>query len=99
MPDWKDEIRRRLSGLKLEPVQEAEIVEELAQHLDDVYQRSIATGLSEHESKRIALGELADGDALPHQLKRVHKPFHEAPVPGGSASVEESSPPRTRSAY
>jgi hypothetical protein len=56
----------------------------LAQHLDDVYQRSIAKGFSEHESKRIALRELADADVLPSELKRVHKPFHETPVPGGA---------------
>lgn len=84
MPDWKDEIRRRLSGLKLEPAREAEIVEELAQHLDDVYQRAIAKGLPEQESKRMALRELAGADSLPNELKRVQKPFHEAPVPGGT---------------
>ncbi len=81
MPDWKDEIRRRLSELKLEPAREAEIVEELAQHLDDVYQRSIAKGLSEHQSKRIALDDL---DALPKELTRIQKPFHDEPVLGGN---------------
>ena len=35
MPEWKKEIRRRLDRLELEPTREAEIVEELAQHLDD----------------------------------------------------------------
>ena len=84
MPDWKDEIRRRLSTLKLEPARESEIVEELDQHLEDVYQRSIAKGLSDHEAKRIALRELADAESLPNELKRVQKPFHEPPVPGGS---------------
>ena len=84
MPDWKQEITGRLASLRLQPAQEAEIVEELAQHLDDVYQRSIAKGFSEHESKRIALRELADADVLPSELKRVHKPFHETPVPGGA---------------
>ena len=84
MPDWKDEIRRRLSALKLEPAREGEIVEELAQHLDDVYQRAIAKGLSEQEAKRMALRELADSESLPNELKRIQKPFHEAPVPGGS---------------
>ena len=32
MPEWKDEVRKRLSRLNLEPAHEAEIVEELAQH-------------------------------------------------------------------
>ncbi|HEX5966765.1 MAG TPA: permease prefix domain 1-containing protein, partial [Pyrinomonadaceae bacterium] len=83
MPDWSEVVRRRLATLQLQPAKEAEIVEELAQHLDDVYQRSLAKGFSEHESRQIALRELADADSLPTELKRVHKPFNEAPVPGG----------------
>src|SRR5688572_12005400 len=84
MPDWRKEIERRLASLQLEPAQETEIVEELAQHLDDVYHRSISKGLSEHESRRIALRELADTDSLPTELRHVHKLFHEPPVPGGT---------------
>jgi putative ABC transport system permease protein len=84
MPDWNEEIRKRLAGLRLAPARESEIVEELAQHLDDVYQRSIGKGLSAHDATRIALTELADSDILPNELRRVHKPFHEAPVPGGT---------------
>ena len=33
MPDWKEHVRPRLSGLRLSPTREAEIVEELSQHL------------------------------------------------------------------
>src|SRR5688572_11473457 len=84
MPDWREEIRTRLAGLRLEPAREGEIIEELAQHLDDVYRRLIANGFSEHESKRMALAELADPNSLPNELKRVHKPYYEAPVPGGA---------------
>jgi hypothetical protein len=38
MPEWKEEIRDLLAGLKLAPTREAEIVEELAQHLEDRYE-------------------------------------------------------------
>jgi hypothetical protein len=34
-PDWKRELERRLAGLPLAPEREAEIVEELAQHMAD----------------------------------------------------------------
>jgi putative ABC transport system permease protein len=44
VPDWQGEIRHRLAGLKLAPVREAEIVEELSQHLDDRYEELIALG-------------------------------------------------------
>jgi hypothetical protein len=36
MPDWKAEIRRRLTRLQLEPMREAAIVEELAQDSADL---------------------------------------------------------------
>src|SRR6185503_10127819 len=86
MPDWKEEVRKRLADARIEPARESEIVEELAQHLDDVYQRSIARGLSEHESTQIALRELADANSLPNELTRIQKPFHETPVAGGPGS-------------
>ena len=41
MPEWKDEIKNRLAGLNLTPTREAEIVEELSQHLDDRYVESL----------------------------------------------------------
>jgi putative ABC transport system permease protein len=59
MSDWKREVSNRLRGLKLSPPQEAEIVEELAQHLDDVYQRAIRSGASETDATKRALNELA----------------------------------------
>jgi putative ABC transport system permease protein len=69
MPDWKKEIGYRLRGLDLAPVDEAEIVEELAQHLDDVYQRAIAAGANETEARRAALNELAGEYALLKDLR------------------------------
>ena len=84
MPDWKDEIRRRIASLKLEPARESEIVEELDQHLEDVYQRSRMSGASETEARNAALRELADEHLLPNELRRSQKPFREAPVPGDS---------------
>jgi putative ABC transport system permease protein len=81
MPDWKEEVRRRLARLNLEPVREAEIVEELAQHLDDVYERSLKAGLSEAEAKRAALKELAVTE-LQREMRRSQKPASEAPVAG-----------------
>src|SRR5687768_6992073 len=73
MPDWYDEIRKRLRGLKVSPVNEAEIVEELAQHLDDVYQRALATGASEAEAKQMALNELNAEYPLLNELQRYQK--------------------------
>jgi putative ABC transport system permease protein len=84
MPEWKEEVRKRLSRNKLEPAHEAEIVEELAQHLDDIYERARRSGATEAEAKRAALHELAGDDLLHRELQRSQRPAREAPVAGGS---------------
>ena len=55
MPEWADEVRARLASLRLSPTREAEIVEELSQHLDDRYHELIAGGASPDEAQRVAL--------------------------------------------
>jgi putative ABC transport system permease protein len=85
MPDWKKEVRKRLSGLNLGPAQEAEIAEELAQHLEDVYERTLKTGATESEAKRLALLQL-DDDKLRNEIQRSQKPFREQLVPGSGRS-------------
>ena len=47
MPEWKPEILRRLGPLNLAAAREAEIVDELSQHLEDRYQELLASGQSE----------------------------------------------------
>lgn len=54
MPDWKDEISKRLSSLRLAPTREAEIIEELAQQLDDRYQQSLQGGATKSEAYQAA---------------------------------------------
>src|SRR5215470_18010692 len=44
MPEWKKVIGERLAPLKLAPTREAEIVEELAQHLEDRYAELLSGG-------------------------------------------------------
>jgi hypothetical protein len=84
MPDWKEEITRRLASLKLAPAREAEIVEEVAQHLDDRYQELVAGGAIEEEACRMALEELSDEDLLARGLRRVEQEVMQVPlVPDG----------------
>jgi predicted permease len=80
MHEWKEEIRRRLAQLKLEPTREAEIVEELAQHLDDRCKELRAGGASEEEAYRAALVDLSDSQLLARELQRVERPAQEEPV-------------------
>jgi len=44
MHEWSHEILSRLAALNLSPVREAEIIEEVAQHLEDRYQELVAAG-------------------------------------------------------
>ncbi|MFZ3258916.1 MAG: ABC transporter permease [Candidatus Acidiferrales bacterium] len=84
MPNWKPEILRRLTPLKLSPTREAEIAEEIAQHLEDRYEEFLVTGQSEDAAYRTALDELKDEDLLARSLQRVEKNFYREPIAPGS---------------
>jgi putative ABC transport system permease protein len=71
MPDWNRIVGKRLAGLKLEPASEAEIIDELAQHVDDRYQELLAAGTPEPEAQRIALEPLNASPALVEALRRA----------------------------
>ena len=71
MPEWKDEIRQRLANLKLAPVRETEIVEELAQHLEDRYQELLSGGTASEEASRLVLVELTETERMAQQLKQL----------------------------
>ena len=64
MPDWKPEIRARLSSVRLAPARAQEIIEELSQHLDDRFRELVAGGASAAEAERTARGEFSTDDVL-----------------------------------
>jgi putative ABC transport system permease protein len=79
MPEWKDEIRKRLNALSLSPAREAEIAEELAQHLEDRYQEFMAGGAAEGEARRMVLAELSEEKILTRELRSVEHPVPQEP--------------------
>ena len=79
MPDWKKEIRRRIARLKLAPARESEIVEELAQHLDDRYRALLAGGASDIDAERLILAELSENELF-SELKRVEREIPSEPI-------------------
>jgi putative ABC transport system permease protein len=83
MPDWQEEICRRLRSLRLAPAREAEIVEELTQHLEDRFQELVVGGSTEDEARRMALEELRDEDLLPRGLRRAEQEVPPEPVAQG----------------
>jgi putative ABC transport system permease protein len=75
MPDWKPEILRRLAPLKLAPMREAELGDELSQHLDDRCQELISRGETSESARRVAIEELRGEGLLAHSLRPVERSF------------------------
>ena len=73
---WKTEVAARLAALRVDPADRAQMIEELAQHLDDRYRSLIARGSSE-EAARAAVRQELNDDGLVRDLRRI--------APAGSA--------------
>ena len=91
MPGWSHDLKARLAELRLSPAREAEIIEELSQHLDDRYAELRAAGSSDAEARRMALDELneagglAQPDASPVSGAHASANQHLATGPGPAA--------------
>ena len=83
MPDWNAEIRARLAGLRLAPTRENAIAEELAQHLEAVYEELLLCGTTPAEADRQTLAELNGSELLTRELRRLEQSASaESIVPG-----------------
>src|SRR6516164_6494003 len=85
MPDWSKHIRSLLVETQLDTAREAEIIEELTQHLNDANEDGLANGLSPEEAERVALAPLRDG-ALTANLRPILIIRPRAPAPGKVAN-------------
>jgi predicted permease len=86
MSGWRGELTTRLAALKLRPEREAEIVEELAQHLDDHVRELIAGGADPETARTIALAELDQPGELARRLATVEARSPYALPPPGAPS-------------
>src|SRR2546423_13852213 len=86
MPEWKREIEKRLAGLRLRPEREAEIVDEVANHLQDRYDELRAARASHEEAFRQVVAELDATDLAP-ELRATETSRVLEPVPDGAAST------------
>src|SRR5262249_22061754 len=80
MPDWKAEIRERLSGLQLAPTREAAIVEELTQYLEDYYAELLSGGVTLAEAERQTRAELSGSELLARELRRAERQVPQDPI-------------------
>jgi len=72
MSDWTGCVRSRLAGLHLAPAREAEIVEELSQHLEARYEELRLT-TDPGEARRLAIEELLGPDALADRMRSLRQ--------------------------
>ena len=85
MPEWTRDLRRRLAASGLSSSREAEIAEELAQHLDDRYAELRSRGADDRAARREALAELDDAD-LVRSLRHIETAPIEPVAIGGSST-------------
>jgi putative ABC transport system permease protein len=78
MPEWTKYIRQNLHLHGLRPDREAEIIEDLAQQLEDAYREALAGGMAEAAAAAFARQHVPDWDALDRELQRL--PLGAAPA-------------------
>jgi predicted permease len=84
MPEWKQEIAKRLSAASLRPEREAEIIEELSTHLQDRYDQLLSDGTADEEACRQVLAEL-DSTDFQAEMRDTESTAAQDSVPAGAA--------------
>src|SRR5438309_5138911 len=72
MPDWKQYVRQNLHLQNFRPEREADIVDDLAQQLEDAYRDALIRGLSETKAGAFACEHISDWQALARNLSQSH---------------------------
>jgi macrolide transport system ATP-binding/permease protein len=85
MPEWKEEVRKRLTGVNLRPEREAEIVDELSADLQDRYAELQAAGTDERQAFQTVLTEL-DARNLASELRQAEPAYHAPLLEAGPSS-------------
>ncbi|HSO74998.1 MAG TPA: hypothetical protein VLU47_09175 [Blastocatellia bacterium] len=73
--DWKTYVREHLVSLQLDRQRELEMVDEMAQHLEAVYEEALADGASEQEALASAAAHVKDWRLLECELIRAKHPI------------------------
>jgi len=71
MPDWNALVRERLGAREPSSVEEAEIISELAGHLEDLYEELRGQGMGESDATGQALGDIGNWRGLAGKIRRA----------------------------
>ena len=74
MKNWKALVRARLAPLAVDPAREADIVDELAQHVAEHYAELVASGVPESDAIGRALAPLDDPAHVAAEIARADRP-------------------------
>jgi hypothetical protein len=93
--DFRDVVRRHLAshtaaGVARQSVDDSDIVDELAQHLADLYQEGRGVGLDHHAALARAVAALPES---PHTLRREMSGGMAAAIAGRWADGHDAAPP------
>jgi hypothetical protein len=83
---WAREVRARLAPLDLSPTREAQIIDELSQHLEDHYRELISGGTPHDAAVRIALAQFHERNVLAERLARLRQSREPVEITPGSSS-------------
>jgi putative ABC transport system permease protein len=82
--EWTEYLRPRLATLRLSSTREAEIIEELSQHLDERYEELRADGATDVEARRLAIEELSEPEALAQHMRALRQAQVPPPITPGA---------------
>jgi putative ABC transport system permease protein len=77
MPEWKQYVREHLPPLGLSGAREPEIIDEIAQQLEDTYTEAISRGVTPVEAESYAAAQISDWSALAHEIRKADQPIAE----------------------
>src|SRR5262245_21241472 len=80
MHDWNEFKRSHLASLQIDPAREADIVDEIAQHLDQRYEELRARRVTEDEARRLLMEELREPEGLSMQMSRLRQAHSPRPL-------------------
>jgi cation transport ATPase len=78
MPDWKALVEQRLASLALEPKEKAEVIAEVATHLEEMCAEMLRQGITEEEAVQRALSRAGNWRDLQRKIsaaKRSEEPM------------------------
>jgi putative ABC transport system permease protein len=81
---WAAHVRPRLAPLRLDGAREAEIIEELSQHLEQRYEELRDGGASDAEARRLAIDELLEPEALAEHMRSLRQAHVKHPIAPGA---------------